>query len=839
MKNLTFKKLLPHLVAVIVFLIVALVYCKPALNGEVIGQHDIQQWRGMAQQSFEFKDKNGHFPLWTNSMFGGMPAYQIAFDSRTNISVGYLQSVFTLGLPKPVNYFFLACICFYFLCVVAGANPWLGILGGLGFAYSTFDPIIIAVGHDTQMWSIAYMPAVIAGIWLLLKRKYLAGFAVTALFSSLLILQNHIQVVYYTLIIAMIMVIGFCIKSYKEKQIGTAIKSASLALIAGIIGFATCAVIMLPNLEYAKESMRGGRSELTLGDKSVKTKGGLDKDYAFNYSLGLGETFTFLIPGLYGGSNGGDEYTSPTKFTEKFTELGVPEEQALQYENSRSYWGEQPFTSGPVYLGAIICLLFIFGLVYLKDWYKWWLLTASLVGVILAWGANMKGINFFLFDYLPFYNKFRAPTMALIIPQFCFPLLAVMAVNGFINEKTFSADTWKKLRLTGIITGGLLLLMAGFYFSASFSSTNDKLFKESIEQNILSQVPPGQAIPPQLEQQAQMMSRDIMVALQSDRKGLMGKDLARSAILIILASGLIVLYYRKNIGAPVLVAGLIVLTGYDLLGVATRYLNSSKYMEENQYEAAFAPSAADNMIKQDPNHANVRVFNQTVDPFNDASTSYHHNSVGGYHAAKLGLYNDLILWQLGKGNMNVFNMLNTKYFIVNDPQTRAPVAQINPDAYGNVWLVKGIKFVETADEEMLALNDTNLKDTLVVENKFKSLIKTLPTADSTASIVLKENLNDQIVYTYKSHTPQVAVFSEIYYHGGWNAYIDGQKSDYFKADYLLRAMYLPAGDHTVEFKFEPESFWTGRMISIIASIIVIISVLMALLLPFIRKNKAS
>lgn len=836
MKNFNFKKLLPHLVAVAIFLIVAIIYCKPAMQGKVVSQHDMQGWRGMAQQSFEFKEQYGHFPLWTNSMFGGMPAYQIAMSGKTPVSVHYVQDILTLGLPIPVSYFFLACICFYFLCIVVRVNPWLGILGGLAYAYSTFDPIIVSVGHDTQMISIGLAPAVLAGILLLLHKKYWAGFAITALFSALLIMQGHLQIVYYTLMIAGIMVIAFCVKAYKEKQIKVALKGVSLALIAGIIGLATNAMSMMPTFEYAKESMRGGRSELTLGDSNQKTKGGLDKDYAFRYSFGISETFTFLVPGLYGGSNGGDEYNGSTKFTEKFSEMGVPEEQALQYENGMSYWGDQPITSGPVYLGALICLLFIFGMFYLDSWYKWWLFAASVIGLILAWGANLKGVNFFLFDYLPYYNKFRAPTMALVIPQLCFPLVAVLGINKLISKPYELAETWKKIKLTAIVSGLILVFLAGFYFTASFSGENDKNFKQNIEQNILSQVPPGQQAPPQLQQQAQQTSHGIVAALQSDRKGLMGGDLIRTFILMALGLLLIGLFAKKKISLAIFIGALVVLNGYDLLGVANRYLNTEKYVEKSDFESAFSPTEADIQISKDPDHKNFRVFNQTVDVFNDASTSYHHNSVGGYHPAKLALYNDLITYQLSKGNMNVFNMLNTKYFIVQNPQTGKPVAQLNANAYGNVWLVKGIKYVETADQEMLGLDSTDLRDTLVVENKFKSFIKEKPVPDSLASVHLIQNLNDEINYEFKSSTPQVAVFSEVYYPHGWNAYIDGQKADYFKADYLLRAMYVPAGNHKIQFRFQPESYSIGNLITIISTLLVFLLVIISIVMGFRKKS---
>jgi hypothetical protein len=835
MKNPRLQKLIPHIIAVVIFLIVAIVYCKPALQGKVPQQSDTQQWHAMAQQSFDFKEKHGYFPLWTNSMFSGMPAYQIAFDPRTKITVAYLADVLTLGMPIPVSFFFLACICFYFFCIVAGANPWVSILGALAYAYSTFDPIIIAVGHNTQMISIAYAPAVLGGLLLIFKKKYLAGFAITALISSLMIAHNHVQIVYYTLIIAFIMTVAFLVRSYQEKQLLTAVKASALGLLAGIVGLACCAVSMLPTYQYAKESMRGGKSELTQDVQGNKTKGGLDKDYAFRYSLGINETFTFIVPGLYGGSNGGNEYNTDSKFVALFSQLGVGEEQALQMENHYSYWGEQPVTSGPVYLGAIVCLLFIFGVVYLKSWYKWWLIIASAVGILLAWGTNFQSFNYFLFDYLPFYSKFRAPTMALVIPQLCFPLMGVLALSKFISADVDVPEAWKKLKTTTIITGIILAILAIFYMTASFSGPNDKAIRENFKQSML-QVPPGQQAPPQLEQQAEQTSRNIINALQSDRKNLMGKDLMRSFILIGLAVLLMGLYLKKKLSSKILVGALIILTAYDLLGVALRYLNSNNYVEPEDFESAFVPSPAVAQILKDPDHANFRVFDETVDPFNDATAAYHLNLVGGYNPAKLGLYNDIITNQLSKGNMRVFNMLNTKYFIVNDPQTGKPVAQLNPGAFGNCWLVKGIKYVDNADQEMAALDNTDLRDTAVVENKYKSLITAPPQYDSVAYIKLVENRNDTINYRFSSAFPSFAVFSEVYYAEGWDVYIDGVKSNYVKTDYILRGMPIPAGNHEIQFRFEPKTFTIGRTISIIANILVALLIIGTIVF-YIRKKK--
>lgn len=837
MKHLNFKKILPHLIAVVIFLIVAIIYCKPALEGKVVQQSDTQGWRGMAQQSFEFKEKHGYYPLWTNSMFGGMPAYQIFLDGKIPVSAGYISSILTLGLPIPISFFFLACICFYFLCIVAGANPWVSILGGLAYAYSTFDPIIIAVGHNTQMWSIGYAPAVLAGLLLLFQKKYWFGFAIVSAFSYFLISQNHVQIVYYTLIIALIITAAYLIKPYREKKIKEALPPIGLGLLGGIIGLACCAVTMIPTYEYAKESMRGGKSELSSDIKGNKTKGGLDKDYAFRYSLGIGETFTFIVPGLYGGSNGGDEYHAPTKFSEKFSALGVPEEQAIAYENHYSYWGEQPGTSGPVYLGAVICLLFIFGMVYLKSWHKWWIIAASLFGLLLAYGANLKGINYFLFDYMPFYNKFRAPTMALVIPQLCFPFMGVLAISRLINNDTSSSEIWKKFKLTAIISGIIFVFLAAFYMTASFTGPNDKAFRENIKENMLRQVPPGQQVPPQMEQQAEETSRGIVSALQSDRQSLMGGDLVRSFLLIGISFVLIGLFIKNKISATILAGALIILTGYDLLGVATRYLNNNNYVEDVDFESAFLPTQADAAILKDPDHANFRVFNEAAaDPFSDGITPYHHNAIGGYHPAKLDLYNDIITRQLAKGNMNVFNMLNTKYFIVPDGQTGKPQAQLNPNAYGNCWLVKGIKFVANADEEMNALDNTDLKDTAVVETRYKNDIRETPVYDSGASIRLVENLNDKINYKYSSATPQFAVFSEVYYPKGWNAYVDGKMANYVRTNYVLRGMYLPAGNHNIEFRFEPQSYSTGRMLSAIFNIAVYLIIIGAIVF-YIRKNK--
>ncbi|HYC29305.1 MAG TPA: YfhO family protein [Chitinophagaceae bacterium] len=819
--NSFLKKATPHLIAAALFLIIAIVYCQPALQGKVMSQHDVIGWRGMAQQSFEFKEKHGHFPLWTNSLFSGMPAYSVAMQATHPVQVGYVYDVLSLGLPTPAQFFFVACLTFYFLCMVLRIRPWLGMLAAIAFAYSTYDPVIVSAGHNTKIMAMAVAPAVIAGALLLFERKYLWGMGIMAIFFGIEIGTQHLQIVYYTFIMLGFLSIGFLIKSYKEGYLKNALLSIGLALVAGLIGFSTYAVSMLPIQEYAKETMRGGRSELTPVDKTNATKGGLDKEYAFRWSYGVGETSTLLVPGAYGGSNGGREHTAPTQLTELLSQYGMPEENALQYVNGYSYWGDQPNTSGPVYIGAVICLLFIFAMVYLKSWHKWWILAAVIFGILLSWGRNFSAFNYFLFDYMPLYNKFRAPSMSLVIPQFLMPLLGVFAIDKLLNAQASREELFKKLKQTAFIGAGIFALLLLFYFSADFKSPGDVKVRENFRYMLLQQQARGQQPTPEIEQQANAFGQSIVSALVSDRKSEFMRDYIRSFVLVALALLLIGAFIRNKLKPLPLMLGLLVLSSFDLLAVGRRYLNNELFVEPDDFEQAFTPTPADQQILADPNKP-FRVFDNTDEvngPWNSARASYFHNSIGGYHPAKLGLYQDLIERQLGNGNMQVFDMLNTKYFLVNNPATRQPVAQINPDAFGPVWLVKHINFVKTPDDEMKALDSIGLRDTAILQEKYRSAIKFEPQYDSTATIKVGEYLNDKITYQSNAHTNQFAVFSEVYYPLGWNAFIDGQKADYVKVNYALRGMAIPAGQHTIEFRFEPSSYKTGNLLTLIGSLL--------------------
>ncbi len=831
-----FKKLIPHAIAIAVFFLIALVYCKPAFEGKVLNAHDNIGWKGMAQQSFEQKEKLGQFPKWTNSMFGGMPTYQIALEGTHKISFNYVSYILTLGLPKPANFFFLACLCFYLLALVLGINPWIGIMGAVSYAYSTYDPIIIGAGHDTKMLAIGYAPLVIAGLLLLFNKRWWIGSAALATGFVLQVSTNHLQIVYYTLLILGAITIGFFIVSFKKKELAAAFKSIAIAAIIGIIALGSNAIGTLTTWEYSKESMRGGISELKETTDKNTTSGGLDKDYAFKYSVGITETFTMLVPGMFGGSNGGNEYKT-SKFADKLIEIGQPEDSALQYANGISYWGKQQPTSGPVYFGAVIMLLFLFAMFYEKGWLKWSLFGAGMFGIILAWGNNLESVNYFLFDYLPLYKKFRAPSMGLVMPQLCFVVLATVALNNLLSATAEAAAVKKALKQTAIGAAVIVALLGFLYISFDYTSPNDKGVKENMTGAMLQQyAQQGQQPGAEVQQQAESFGKAFITAIQEDRKSLFAGDLIRSFIFISLT--LLVLWFastKKLQAVPAMII-LLLLSSIDLLSVGKRYLNENNFVDGSDFDNAFAMTDADRQIKQDKGY--FRVFNTTVDFVNESVTAYHHNSIGGYHPAKLQIYQDLIENQIVKNNMQVLNMLNTKYFIVQNPQTGAPFAQMNPSAFGPVWLVKGIKYVSNGKEEMKALDSTNLRDTAVVQVKFKSVVGADPVYDSTASIQLIENKNDLINYESKANSNQFAVFSEVYYNKGWNAFIDGKKAEIVKTNYALRGLAIPAGNHQIEFRFEPQSYKTGDTIVLISALLTYLIVIAGLFMEWKKSKQA-
>ncbi|NML21819.1 YfhO family protein [Pseudoflavitalea sp. G-6-1-2] len=831
MNKTIWQQFKPHVIAIGIFLIIAVLFCLPAFQGMILNQHDTLGWRGMIQQSQEYKEKFGHWPLWSTWSYSGIPAFQIGIEASYNITLAVLHIVFTAGLPEPASFFFLSCIGFYILTQTLGLRSITGIFGSLGYAYASYNAIIAAIGHNTKLMSMGYAPALLAGLILLSQRKYVLGFLVTLTFSTLLTWQNHLQILYYTYLIAGCFGVSLLIRAIREKDFKPVILTAALAIASLLLGVANYAVILLPTNSYSKESMRGGRSELTIGPDGKKlgvdhrSKGGLDKDYAFNWSYGIAETMTLTMPAYNGGSDGPRELPENGKAIQALQESQLPQEFANYiYPALNSYWGAQPGTSATVYLGAIICLLFIVGIFVVKSPHKGWIIAASIIGIVLAWGSNFQAVNYFLFDYLPFYNKFRAVTTALVIPQLTFALLATMALNDLLFKDWDKAELMKKIKFAGIGVLVVVAILLGTYFTGSFKAKGDNQLREGIAGAIMQMAAQGGQPNEQVQQQARTISSGIMNGLSADRKTLYEGDLLRTLLFFALAAALVWLGAKKKLKGEYIMAIFIVLNLIDLLPVDRRYLKDENYIAKEDFLAPFNATAADLQIKQDTGY--YRVFDQTAgNPFADSRASYHHHSIGGYLPARLATYDDIATYQLNRGNMAVFNMLNTKYFIVADPQTRQPVAQVNPGALGAAWFVKSIQYVPNADAEMTALNSFHPADTAIMDQREKSKVAFEPQFDSLATIKLISNTSDAISYETNAASNQFAVFSEVYYPNGWSATIDGKPAQIAKVNYTLRGMSIPSGKHTIEFKFEPQSYKTGNTITLISGIISILLVL--------------
>jgi hypothetical protein len=840
MNNSLWRSLQPHVIAIAIFLVISCIYCLPALKGMSLNQYDQVNWQGMSHQSYEFKEKHGHVPLWTNSLFSGMPTYQIALESKHNIHIAWLHGVFTLFLPEPVGLFFLACLGCYLLCMVLGVRSWVAILGSLAYAFASYDAVIVAVGHITKFASMGYTPAVLAGLVLLTQRKYVAGFITILVFTTTLTFQGHFQILYYTLLIAVLVGIAFAIKALREKATKHLLITASLAFVAIAMGIASFAVVLLPTQDYSKESMRGGRSELTLGKSKENTGNGsgLERDYAFIYSYGVTESFSFIAPRIFGGSDPESiqgqyrsELGEQSRTAAALSELtGMPEDEASQIAQSPQfspYWGQQSSTSGATYAGAVICFLFILALVVYRQWHLGWLIAATLLGFMLAWGKYFPWFNNFVFDYLPAYNKLRAPSMALVIPQLTIPVLAVLGLEQVLNKDADRSWVWKRLKITALITGALLLGLSIMYFSFDYTGANDSTRKKNLTDGMLQQLSQGAKPTVEMEQRANEFGRVVTQALQNDRKSLFGGDLLRSLLFIVLAAGLLALYAKQKLTAQMAAIMLTILSFVDLMGVDLRYLRHSNYTPKEE-PAEFVMTAADQQIKQDTGYYRVLNVMNGGNLLTDSRTSYYHNNVGGYHAARLALYEDLLNYQLSQNNQEAFNMLNTKYIIAPDPTTQQPVVERNPNALGACWLVKDIKYVNNANEEMTALSNFHPADTVIIDKREQSKIAFIPQYDSLASISLIQNLNDNISYKFVAPTNQFAVFSEVYYPRGWKAFIDGKETPIVKVNYALRGMAIPAGSHTITFNFAPQSFITGDRITLIIGILSILIILAGL-----------
>jgi hypothetical protein len=809
MKKISFKKVAPYLVAILLFIVITFAFFSPLLEGKHIFQSDIAQFLGMSKEIVDFRANTGQEPLWTNSMFGGMPAYQISTNYGSNL-IGFLDGIFTLGLPHPANLVFLYFLGFFFLLVVMKVDPWLAIAGSIAFAFSSFFIIIIDVGHNSQAHAIGYIAPVLAGFILTFRKKYILGGLISAVFLSLEVKANHPQITYYMVLIAVLYGISELVQAIRLKTYKPFLISVVIIMVAGGFALATNITSLWATYEYGNYTIRG-KSELT-SNKGNRTSG-LDKDYATGWSYGVGETMTLVIPNFYGGTDQKLDINSNT--AKALRANNIPEDNVRQFVDQRlpMYWGAQPFTAGPVYIGAIIFFLFVLGLIIVKGPLKWWLLAATILSVMLSWGHNFMSLTNFFFNYVPGYNKFRSVTMILVIAEFAMPFLGMLALKEFFDSKTDVKKLRKQFFYAIGISAGIALIFAlipGLFLD--FVWSNDAATAK----------------------QAQWPDW-LMTAIRADRQSLLQMDAWRTFIFIVLAGGVMyaVMYKKIKVQYAYLIIGALILI--DMFPIAKRYLNSDSFKSKSEVATPFQVSATDEQILQDKT-LDYRVINLTVNTFNDASTSYFHKSLGGYHGAKLRRYQELIdsgitsdVQTFARG-MNtdstyVLNMLNTKYIIIPD-NNHQPIAFPNPKAYGNAWFVRNFNVVENADAELAQLHKYNPKETAVINKKYADDLKGFtPAKDSSDGIKLDSYLPNDLVYSYQSKNNGLAVFSEIYYPKGWNAYVDGKLTPHFQCDYVLRAMILPAGNHKVEFKFQPVVYRVGEKISLLSSILLIFVVI--------------
>lgn len=801
------KKLIPDMVAILVFAVISFAYFCPAVTeGRILSQHDSVAGIGAGQEGKEYLERTGERTRWTNSIFGGMPTYQMApsYDS-TDLLKG-IENLYHLYLPTYVWYVFVMLLGFYILLRAFNFKVWMAGLGAIIWAFSSYFFIIIAAGHIWKFITLAYIPPTIAGMVLCYRGKYWLGGLVTALFVALQISSNHVQMSYYFLFVMLFMAIAYGVQAYQQKTLARFGKSTGVLVVAGLIGVCINLSNLYHTYEYSKESMRG-KSELVKENSANQTSSGLERDYITQWSYGIGETFSLLVPNVKGGAS------VPLAANEKAMEKANPMYGSI-YSQLGQYWGEQPGTSGPVYVGAFVVFLFVLGLFIVKGPMKWALLAATVLSILLSWGKNFMGFTDFFIDYVPMYNKFRAVSSILVIAEFTIPLLAMLALKEVVSTPAIIKERKKDFLISFGLTGGLALLFAVLpkVFFPSYVST--------MEMNALQGIPADQLVP-------------LLANLEEVRMSLFTSDAWRSFFIVLLGAGLVWAYGMGKLKQHVLIGALAVLCLVDMWSVNKRYLYDEQFVEKQVQTQGFRQTETDKMILEDE-ALDYRVLNLASNTFNENNTAYWHKSVGGYHAAKLRRYQEMIeehisgemqglykavadaggdMEQLDPSAFPVLNMLNTRYFIF-PLQGGQTVPLANPFALGNAWFVDEVDYVNNANEEIEAIHGLDPTEKAVVDKKFESVIQSLP-SDSTATIELVAYEPNYLKYEVNSDKGGTVVFSEIYY-PGWKSIIDGQEVAHGRANYILRAMNVPAGQHVVEFRFDPTSLHVTENIAFVA-----------------------
>ncbi|SBV98933.1 conserved membrane hypothetical protein [uncultured Dysgonomonas sp.] len=830
------KMLLPHIIAVVAFLFITMAYFSPMLQGKVLSQHDVTQYQGSAKEISDYYYNEGKTSAWTGSMFSGMPAYQIGVHGGSPNFLDYLEApVKALGntTAGPV---FAGMLMAYILFCLMGFSPAVAILGAVAYSLSSYNIVILNAGHVTKAWALAYMPLIVAGFMSLFKNKILLGSVLVGLGLALQIKSNHLQVTYYTGLLSVILFITYAVEVISKKNYKSFLMSCGAMIIAVALAVLANLGNIYGNMEMARESTRG-KSELTSPkSESEKQSTGLDKDYAFGWSYGKAETFTFLVPNLYGGeSKPYDKDAQSIKvLTQKVQSGEIPAEFANQVSRIPQYWGDQPFTQGTVYLGAIVCFLFLLGMIIIRSNVKWGLLVATIFFILLAWGKNLEWFNDWFFYHFPLYSKFRAVSTALVVPALTIVMVAVWGIKEFFSGEIDKKKLKKALYISLGVVGGLCLILwiaPGAFFN--FTSGADAQWKAQVPEWYYN-------------------------ALLTDRQDLMSSDALRSLVFVLLGGAILYFSLRTKVDTTKMTIygslGLTVLVLIDLWGIDKRYLNENNFVAKSTYKTeTFSPSVADQAILKDQ-HPSYRVLNLN-NPFAETTTSYYHKSIGGYHAAKLKRYQELIDNRLdGEVNQIIgtfssqnidtimasfnktkaLNMLNAKYVIYHPEQP--PL--VNPNAMGNAWFVNEYKLVNNADEEIAAINTLDPHTTAVVDKRFESELSGLKiTPDSTATIELVSYKPDVLTYKTKAASEQLAVLSEIYFSNGWQAYVDGKEVPHFRADWTLRAMRVPAGEHEIVFKFEPQGYYNSRHVATASSAVLVLLLIGIIIRPFVLKRK--
>mgnify|MGYP000038252959 CR=1 FL=1 len=782
------NKIIPYIVAFVVFTLASIIYFHPVLKGQKLNQSDITQFRGMVKEINDYRADKKTEPYWTGASFSGMPAYQIS-TYYPNDFVRLLDRTLRF-LPRPADYTFLYFLSFFVLMMALKVNWRLAILGSLAFGFSTYLIIIFGAGHNAKAHAIAYMPLVLAGVLWVFQKRYILGFLVTGVAMALEIYTNHPQMTYYLGFCLLILGIVELINAIKEKVVPTFIKQSIIIIAAVLLGIGANSPRLMAMKEYADHSTRG-KSELTINPDGSKKQAlkGLDKAYITEYSYAKLETFNLFIPRFMGGGTV-DKLGENSNFY-KTIEDKAGKKVAKEYaEQALTYWGDQTIVEAPAYIGAVVFFFFFLGIFLVKGRLKQWLVAATIFSVLMSWGRNFEGLTNFFIDYIPLYNKFRAVSSIQVIAELCIPVLAILGLKEFFSSTISSKEKKEALKKALYVFSGLIIV--GFLLAHSFSTF------EGLRDAQYNQLP------------------GLVDAIIADRKSMLLMDSLRSIVLMLVSAGVLWMLLKNKLKQGVTIIIITVFVLFDLISVNKKYINEDDFKTARKIEKPFTASEADKYILQDKSH--FRVGNFSVNPINDGSTSYFHQSIGGYHAAKLGRYQELFDFQIAKNNMQVLNMLNTKYFIIPTDKGQKQ-AQRNSKANGNAWFVKNVKVVDSANEEMLALDSINTKKEVVINRKelleiYNSNYKTKFQKDSTATINLVNYDVTTLTYQSKTEKEQFAVFSEIYYKDGWNAYLDGKLQPHFRVNYVLRGMIIPAGKHKIEFKFEPKVIQQGKIISL-------------------------